>query len=41
MKQAAGRLEFEAAAELRDQIRELQNQELALRESDLDRSAAT
>jgi excinuclease ABC subunit B len=41
MKQAAGRLEFEAAAELRDQIRELQNQELALRQSDLDRSAAT
>jgi excinuclease ABC subunit B len=41
MKQAAGRLEFEAAAELRDQIRELQNQELALRESDLDRSAGT
>jgi excinuclease ABC subunit B len=40
MKQAAGRLEFEAAAELRDQIRELQNKELALRESDLDRSAA-
>ncbi|MGE5217867.1 MAG: excinuclease ABC subunit UvrB [Chloroflexota bacterium] len=33
MKQAAERLDFEAAAELRDRIRELQNQELALRES--------
>jgi excinuclease ABC subunit B len=33
MKQAAERLEFEKAAELRDQLRELQNRELALRES--------
>jgi len=32
MKQAADRLEFEAAAGLRDRIHELQNQELALRE---------
>ena len=37
MKQAAERLDFEAAANLRDQIRELQNQELTLRESDLGR----
>jgi excinuclease ABC subunit B len=36
MKQAAERLEFETAAELRDRIRELQSQELALRESVLD-----
>jgi excinuclease ABC subunit B len=35
MKQAAERLEFEKAAELRDQIRELQNRELALREATL------
>ncbi len=33
MKEAAQRLEFEAAAELRDRIRELQIQELAQRES--------
>jgi len=39
MKQAAERLEFEAAAELRDQIRQLQNQELALRESALESGA--
>ena len=35
MKQAAERLEFEKAAELRDRIRELQTQELAARESPL------
>ena len=35
MKQAAERLDFEAAAELRDRIRDLQSQELALRESAL------
>jgi excinuclease ABC subunit B len=35
MKQAAERLEFERAAELRDRIRQLQQQELALRESSL------
>jgi len=35
MKQAAERLEFETAAELRDRIRELQKQELNLRESAL------
>ena len=35
MKEAAQRLEFEAAAELRDRIRELQIQELAQRESAL------
>jgi excinuclease ABC subunit B len=35
MKQAAERLEFEKAAELRDRIRELANQELAMRESAL------
>ena len=35
MKQAAERLDFEAAAELRDRISELQNQELALRETPL------
>src|SRR5262245_21335220 len=33
MREAAQRLEFETAAELRDRIRDLQNQELALRES--------
>jgi excinuclease ABC subunit B len=33
MKQAAERLEFEKAAELRDRIRALANQELAMRES--------
>jgi excinuclease ABC subunit B len=41
MKEAAQRLEFENAAQLRDRIRELQEQELALRESDLERNAAT
>ena len=35
MKQAAERLEFEKAAELRDRLRELQTQELAARESPL------
>ncbi|HLN87809.1 MAG TPA: excinuclease ABC subunit UvrB [Candidatus Limnocylindrales bacterium] len=35
MKQAAERLEFENAAELRDRIRELEQQELALRETAL------
>jgi excinuclease ABC subunit B len=35
MKQAAERLEFEKAAELRDRIRTLANQELAMRESAL------
>jgi excinuclease ABC subunit B len=35
MKQAAERLDFETAAELRDRVRDLQNQELALRESSL------
>ena len=39
MKQAAERLEFETAAELRDRIRELQKQELNLRESALTSSA--
>jgi excinuclease ABC subunit B len=39
MKQAAERLEFETAAELRDRIRELQKQELSLRESTLTSSA--
>ena len=34
MKEAAERLDFEAAAELRDRIRELQQQELALREAE-------
>jgi excinuclease ABC subunit B len=38
MKEAAQRLEFENAAQLRDRIRELQEQELALRESDLERN---
>ncbi|HSK29298.1 MAG TPA: UvrB/UvrC motif-containing protein, partial [Candidatus Limnocylindria bacterium] len=36
MKQAAERLEFERAAELRDQIRELENRELSLRSSALE-----
>ena len=36
----AQRLEFENAAQLRDRIRELQEQELALRESDLERGPA-
>jgi excinuclease ABC subunit B len=35
MKQAAERLEFERAAELRDRLRDLQQQELALREANL------
>jgi excinuclease ABC subunit B len=35
MKQAAERLEFEKAAELRDRIRELQSRELAVREAAL------
>jgi excinuclease ABC subunit B len=39
MKQAAERLEFETAAELRDRIRELQKQELNVRESALTSSA--
>ena len=39
MKEAAQRLEFEAAAGLRDRIRDLQDQELALRESPLNRSS--
>jgi excinuclease ABC subunit B len=39
MKEAAQRLEFETAAELRDRIRKLQDQELALREPAVDRSA--
>jgi excinuclease UvrABC helicase subunit UvrB len=39
MKQAAERLEFETAADLRDRIRELQKQELTLRESRLDSGA--
>ncbi len=34
MKEAAARLDFEAAAELRDRIRELEQQELALREAE-------
>jgi protein-arginine kinase activator protein McsA len=41
MKQAAERLDFEAAAEMRDRIRELQNQELALREAALVPSPGT
>jgi excinuclease ABC subunit B len=41
MKEAAQRLDFETAAQMRDRIRELQEQELALRESALERSAAT
>ncbi len=36
MKEAAQKLEFERAAELRDQIRQLQSQELTLRDSQLD-----
>src|ERR671925_908546 len=39
MKEAAQRLEFETAAELRDRIRKLQEQELALREPGVDRGA--
>jgi len=39
MKQAAERLEFETAAELRDRIRELQKQELTVRESTLSSGA--
>jgi excinuclease ABC subunit B len=39
MKEAAQRLEFETAAALRDRIRKLQDQELALREPAVDRSA--
>jgi excinuclease ABC subunit B len=39
MKEAAQRLEFETAAELRDRIRKLQEQELALREPGIDRGA--
>jgi excinuclease ABC subunit B len=39
MKEPAQRLEFETAAELRDRIRKLQDQELALREPAVDRSA--
>src|ERR1041385_5873604 len=39
MKQAAGRLEFETAAELGNRIRELQKQELSLRKSALTSSA--
>jgi excinuclease ABC subunit B len=39
MKQAAEHLEFERAAELRDQVRELQSQELATREVVLDAGA--
>ncbi len=38
MKEAAQKLEFERAAELRDQIRQLQSQELTLRDSPLDTS---
>jgi excinuclease ABC subunit B len=40
MKEAAQRLEFENAAQLRDRIKELQEQELALRGSDLESTAA-
>jgi excinuclease ABC subunit B len=39
MRQAAERLEFEKAAELRDRIRDLEKQELVLRDSALDPSA--
>ena len=35
MKQASGKLEFERAAELRDQIRELELRELQLRDAGL------
>ena len=38
MKDAAQKLEFEHAAELRDQIRQLQSQELTLRDSPIDAS---
>ncbi|HMF51383.1 MAG TPA: excinuclease ABC subunit UvrB [Candidatus Saccharimonadales bacterium] len=38
MRQAAERLEFEKAAELRDRIRVLETQDLALRDAGLDRS---
>jgi excinuclease ABC subunit B len=38
MREAAQRLEFETAAELRDRIRKLQEQELAFREPAIDRS---
>ena len=38
MREAAQKLEFERAAELRDQIRQLQSQELTLRDSPLDSS---
>jgi excinuclease ABC subunit B len=41
MKQAAGRLEFERAAELRDQIHELESQELSVREASVETSAET
>jgi excinuclease ABC subunit B len=41
MREAAQRLEFENAAKLRDRIRELQEQELALRESEFARTATT
>jgi excinuclease ABC subunit B len=40
MKQAAEKLEFEKAAELRDRIQQLQRQDLALRDSALERGAA-
>jgi excinuclease ABC subunit B len=39
MREAAQRLEFETAAELRDRIRKLQEQELALREPAIDSGA--
>jgi excinuclease ABC subunit B len=35
MKQASGKLDFETAAELRDKIRELENRELDLRDSEI------
>ena len=38
MKQAAERLEFERAAELRDRIRQLQQQDLELRDSALEQN---
>jgi protein-arginine kinase activator protein McsA len=41
MKEAAQKLEFERAAELRDQIRQLQSQELTLRDSPLDSSVGS
>ena len=40
MKQAAEKLEFEKAAELRDRIHQLEQQELVLRDSALSRGAA-